>query len=125
VPAPDFQSGEKPWTSVQGQTRENALSSNYEGFIPGEKAPKLPNQLVRFQQGKAKMKIFVFNFLSLLNWSFFRTKAHLAAQLSSPRRVRMGVPASAGVGAADGDTSGIHEGRSDGLGRHLGGAGFS
>jgi hypothetical protein len=28
VPAPDFQPGDKPWTSVQGQTRVNALSCN-------------------------------------------------------------------------------------------------
>src|SRR6202162_968879 len=41
-------------------------------------------------------------------------------QLSFPARVRMDVPAGAGRGgAADGNASGIHEGRSDGPGRHL------
>ncbi len=37
VPAPDFKSGDKPRTSVQGQTRENALSCNDRALQAAEK----------------------------------------------------------------------------------------
>src|SRR5580704_15354352 len=47
VPAPDFQSGEKPWTSVQGQTRENALSCNYR-VLALVKMPQAPQSTRTF-----------------------------------------------------------------------------
>ncbi len=45
--SPGLQSGDKPWTSVQGQTRENALSCKCRAFSPGENAPSSPINPIR------------------------------------------------------------------------------